>query len=25
VSRQLGGEPFGFCIADVEGHISTCR
>jgi hypothetical protein len=25
LSGQLGCEPLGFCIADVQGHISTCR
>ena len=25
LSSQLGREPLGFCIADIEGHISTCR
>ena len=25
LSRQLGREPFGFRIADIEGHINTCR
>ena len=25
LSGQLGCKPFGFCTADVEGHINTCR
>ena len=25
LSGQLGRQSFGFCVADVEGHISTCR
>jgi len=25
LSGQLGREPFGFRIADIEGHINTCR